>query len=80
MGGVCSDCVDTMPPNIANIRAMTDAELVHRLNMVCDKDNNVKAYCKACKNMLLIQKSNIKLYSKSSFDREARRVSESSSE
>lgn len=69
MGGVCTSCIHEMPKDIKQIKYLTDVDLVHALNKVCDKNNKIKTYCNKCKESLIVNKSNIGLYSAKEFER-----------
>lgn len=69
MGGVCTSCIHEMPKEIKQIKYLTDVDLVYSLNKVCDKNNRIKTYCNKCKQSLIVNKSNIGLFSSKDFER-----------
>ena len=67
-GGVCTTCVTDMPKEIKNIRYLTDVDFVHKLDNAC-KNDKLHAYCNACKQSLIVNKSNIALFSSKDFEK-----------
>lgn len=67
-GGVCTKCIDNIPKEIANIRYLTDIDLVDKLENAC-KNDKLHAYCNACKHSFIVQKSNIALFSSKEFEK-----------
>lgn len=68
-GGICTKCIDNMPKEFANIRYLTDIDLVNKLENIC-KNNKLRAYCNTCKHSFILQKSNIALFSSKDFERD----------
>lgn len=66
-GGICKDCLDEMPKEIANIKYLTDVDLVNKLENVCKNNNKLNAYCNKCKHSFIVNKSNIGLFSSKEF-------------
>lgn len=69
IGGVCTSCIHDMPKEVRQIKYLTDVDLVHALNKVCDKNDKIKTYCNKCKQSLIVNKSNIGLFSSKDFER-----------
>jgi len=67
-GGICTTCITDMPKEICNIRYLTDVDLVDKLDKAC-KNDKLHAYCNACKHSLIVNKSNIALYSSKDFEK-----------
>ena len=67
-GGICTKWIDGMPNEIANIKYLTDVDLVNKLENAC-KNDKLKAYCGECKHSFLVHKSNIALFSSKEFER-----------
>lgn len=67
-GGVCATCVTDMPKEISSIRYLTDVDFVDKLNKAC-KNDKLHAYCDACKQSLIVNKSNIALFSSKDFEK-----------
>lgn len=67
-GGLCTKCIDEMPKKIANIKYLTDVDLVDKLEKVCQNDK-LHAYCNECKHSFIVHKSNIALFSSKEFEK-----------
>ena len=67
-GGLCTKCIDEMPKQIANIKYLTDIDLVEKLEKAC-KNDKLHAYCNECKHSFIVHKSNIALFSSSEFEK-----------
>jgi hypothetical protein len=57
-----------MPKEIKNIRYLTDVDFVNKLDNAC-KNDKLHAYCNACKQSLIVNKSNIALFSSKDFEK-----------
>lgn len=66
-GGLCKECLDEMPKQIANIKYLTDIDLVNKLENVCKNNDKLNGYCNKCKHIFIVQKSNIGLFSSKEF-------------
>lgn len=67
-GGLCTKCIDEMPKEIANIKYLTDIDLVDKLEKAC-KNDKLHAYCNECKHSFIVHKSNIALFSSKDFEK-----------
>lgn len=67
-GGLCTKCIDEMPKEIANIKYLTDVDLVNKLEKACQNDK-LRAYCNECKHTFIVHKSNIALFSSKEFEK-----------
>lgn len=67
-GGLCTKCIDEMPKEIANIKYLTDIDLVDKLEKAC-KNDKLHAYCNECKHSFIVHKSNIALFSSNEFEK-----------
>lgn len=68
-GGICTKCIECMPKEIKSIKYLTDVEFVHKLDKVCNGNDKLKAYCNECRHTLVVNKSNIALFSSKEFER-----------
>ena len=67
-GGLCTKCIEEMPKEIANIKYLTDVDLVDKLERAC-KNDKLNAYCNECKHSFIVHKSNIALFSSKEFEK-----------
>lgn len=65
----CTKCTKNLPKIIGNIKYISDASFDKQLKNICSKSKKpeIIEYCNKCKHLLILNKSNIRMYSKNNF-------------